>query len=91
MQAIGRAVNTELGFPPYEKVAEGFGCRGLQVARRSELADTLHAAFTTPGTCVVNAIIDRDAGAALKHEPRARMIMFDDLASNLKNQHEFAG
>jgi len=91
MQAIGRAINTELGFPPYEKVAEGFGCRGLQVTRRSELADTLQSAFATPGTCVVNAIIDRDAGAALKHEPRARMIMFDDLASNLKNQHEFAG
>lgn len=90
-QAVGRSINTELGYPPYEKVAEGFGCRGLQVARRSELAATLQDAFATPGSCVVNAIIDRNAGAALKHEPRARMIMFDDLASNLKNQHEFAG
>ena len=90
-QAVGRSINTELGFPPYEKVAEGFGCRGLQVARRSELAATLERAFAMPDTCVVNAVIDRNAGAALKHEPRARMIMFDDLASNLKNQHEFAG
>ena len=90
-QAIGRAVNTELGFPPYEKVAEGFGCRGLQVTRRSDLPAILTEAFGTPGTCVVNAVIDRNAGAALKSEPRARMIMFDDLASNLKNQHEFAG
>ena len=90
-QAVGRPVNTELGFPPYEKVAEGFGCRGLQVARRSALAATLSEAFAASGTCVVNALIDRNAGATLKHEPRARMIMFDDLASNLKNQHEFGG
>ena len=90
-QAIGRAVNTDLGYPPYEKVAEGFGCRGMQVSRLSDLPQALQAAFDHAGTCVVNVIIDRQAGAAVKGEPLARMIMFDDLASNLKqhgvNQH----
>lgn len=90
-QALGRSINTELGFPPYEKVAEGFGCRGLTVSQHSRLAESLAQAFASEGTCVVNVVINRDAGASLKNEPRARMILFDDLASNLKNQHEFAG
>ena len=85
-QAIGRSVNTELGFPPYEKVAEGFGCHGLQVAKLSALEATLDAAFAHEGPCVVNALIDRNAGAAVKTEPLAKMILFDDLASNVKNQ-----
>ena len=85
-QAIGRSVNTELGFPPYEKVAEGFGCRGMQVAKLSALEVTLDAAFAHEGPCVVNALIDRNAGAAVKTEPLAKMILFDDLASNVKNQ-----
>jgi acetolactate synthase-1/2/3 large subunit len=28
MKALSRPVNTELGYLDYEKVAEGFGCRG---------------------------------------------------------------
>ncbi len=84
-QAIGRAVNTVLGFPPYEKVAQGFGCDGLQVGDLSNLETALDAAFAHDGTFVVNAIIDRGAGAAIKTEPLAKMILFDDLASNIKN------
>lgn len=84
-QAIGRAVNTVLGFPPYEKVAQGFGCAGLQVASPAELETALDAAFADDGTFVVNAIIDRSAGVAIKTEPLAKMILFDDLASNSKN------
>jgi thiamine pyrophosphate-dependent acetolactate synthase large subunit-like protein len=69
-------------------VAEGFGCRGLQVSRLNELPLALETAFAHEGTCVVNVIIDREAGAAVKGELLARMIMFDDLASNLKNHGE---
>jgi len=83
-QAIGRSVNTELGFPPYEKVAQGFGCEGLQVASPAKLEAVLDAAFAHDGSCVVNVIIDRGAGAAIKTEPLAKMILFDDLASNIK-------
>jgi len=83
-QAIGRTVNTELGFPPYEKVAQGFGCAGLQVSSPAKLEAVLDAAFAHDGTCVVNVIIDRNAGVAIKTEPLAKMILFDDLASNIK-------
>ncbi|MBM4224481.1 MAG: thiamine pyrophosphate-binding protein, partial [Gammaproteobacteria bacterium] len=50
-QAIGRTVNTELGFPPYEKVAQGFGCAGLQVSSPAKLEAVLDAAFAHDGTC----------------------------------------
>jgi len=80
-QAIGRSVNTELGFPPYEKVAQGFGCAGLQVSSPAKLEAVLDAAFAHDGTCVVNVIIDRNTGVAIKTEPLAKMILFDDLAS----------
>ncbi|MBM4229916.1 MAG: thiamine pyrophosphate-binding protein [Gammaproteobacteria bacterium] len=83
-QAIGRTVNTELGFPPYEKVAQGFGCAGLQVSSPAKLEAVLDAAFAHDGTCVVNVIIDRNAGVAIKTEPLAKMILFDDLMSNIK-------
>jgi hypothetical protein len=38
----------------------------------------------------VNVAIHPAAGAALKTEPLARMIMFDDLATQLETQHLFA-
>ena len=39
---------------------------------------------------MINVLIDREAGATLKTDPRVQMILFDDLASNLKTQHSFA-
>ena len=91
MKALSRPVNTELGYLDYEKVAEGFGCRGERVMRRSELESALQRAFAHDGPSVLNVIIDRDAGAAIKSNPLAQMILFDDLATNLKAQHAFAG
>mgnify|MGYP006267969213 CR=1 FL=1 len=91
MKALSRPVNTELGYLDYEKVAEGFGCRGERVTRRSELEAALRRAFAHDGPSVLNVIIDRDAGAAIKSNPLAQMILFDDLATNLKAQHAFAG
>ncbi len=86
-QAIGRSINTDLGYPPYERVAEGFGCSGLRVSQCAQLPATLDAAFAATQTCVVNAIIDRQAGAAVKTDLLAKMILFDDLASNIKDHH----
>jgi acetolactate synthase-1/2/3 large subunit len=91
MHALARTVNTELGYLHYEKVAEGFGCRGERVERLAELGPALQRAFAHDGPSVVNVLIDREAGAAIKKNPLAQMIMFDDLATNLKAQHAFAG
>ncbi|MFO1425401.1 MAG: thiamine pyrophosphate-binding protein [Steroidobacteraceae bacterium] len=91
LQAIGRGINTELGFLRYDLVGAGFGCHGEHVEKPAQLAAALERAFAHNGPSVVNVLIDRAAGAQLKSEPLARMIMFDDLATNLKSQHEFAG
>jgi acetolactate synthase I/II/III large subunit len=91
LKAIRRAVNTELGYQRYDLVGQGFGCRGDYVERPEQLGAALDRAFAFDGPTVVNAILDREAGATQKKDPRAQMILFDDLASNLKAQHEFAG
>jgi acetolactate synthase-1/2/3 large subunit len=91
LKGIGRTVNTELGYQRYDLVGQGFGCRGELVEHPGQLAGALDRAFAFDGPTVVNAIIDREAGVTQKKDPRAQMILFDDLASNLKAQHEFAG
>ena len=91
LKAINRTVNTELGFLRYDLVGQGFGCHGEHVERPDQLSGALDRAFAYNGPSVVNVHIDRSAGGQLKTDPRAQMIMFDDLASNLKSQHEFAG
>jgi acetolactate synthase-1/2/3 large subunit len=91
IKAIERTVNTELGYERYELVGRGFGCQGEFVGSLAELQPAIERAFAASGPSVINVIIDRAAGAQLKSEPLAQMIMFDDLASNLKAQHSFAG
>jgi biopolymer transport protein ExbD len=59
---------------------------GKEVARAA-----LEQALAHDGPTVINVLIDREAGATLKTDPRVQMILFDDLASNLKTQHSFAG
>ena len=82
-KAIGRSVNTELGSLPYERLGEAFGGRGLRVERAAELGPALDAAFLADVPCVVNVLVDREAGAAIKSDPRAALIMFDDLPNGL--------
>jgi acetolactate synthase-1/2/3 large subunit len=89
--AIGRSVNTELGLLRYELVGIGFGCHGEFVEQPAQLDAALDRAFAYSGPSVVNVVIDRAAGAELKAEPLARMILFDDLATSLETQHGFAG
>jgi acetolactate synthase-1/2/3 large subunit len=91
LTAHGRSVNTELGFLRYDKVGEGFGCRGEHVERRAQLRPALERALAHDGPTVINGLIDRNAGATLKSDPRAQMILFDDLASKLRTQHVFLG
>ena len=91
LKALGRSVNTELGFLRYDKVGEGFGCRGEHVEQLAQLRPALEQALAHDGPTVINVLIDREAGATLKTDPRVQMILFDDLASNLKTQHSFAG
>jgi len=91
LKAIQRSVNTELGFLRYDKVGEGFGCRGEHVEQLAELRPALERALAHEGPTVINVLIDRHAGATLKTDARVQMILFDDLASNLKTQHSFAG
>ena len=91
VKAVGRSVNTELGFLRYDKVGEGFGCRGEHVEQLAQLRPALERALAHDGPTVINVLIDRNAGATLKTDARVQMILFDDLASNLKTQHSFAG
>lgn len=83
LAVLGRSINTELEYLPYEKVAEGFGCRGERVTDASELDAALARAFAAEGPYLINVHIDRAAGALLKAEPLVRMILFDDLEKNL--------
>jgi acetolactate synthase-1/2/3 large subunit len=89
--AIGRGINTELGLLRYDLVGVGFGCHGEFVQQPAQLDAALDRAFAHAGPSVVNVVIDRAAGAELKSEPLARMILFDDLATSLETQHRFAG
>lgn len=85
-RAIGRSVNTELGQLPYEKLGEAFGGRGFRVERLAELEAALDAAFACDVPALVNVLVDREAGATLKTDPRAALILFDDLAGGLRAQ-----
>jgi thiamine pyrophosphate-dependent acetolactate synthase large subunit-like protein len=88
--ALGRSVNTLLQPCDYRLVAEAFGCEGMRVERSPELGPALDRAFAASRPTVIDVRVDREAGMALKREPLAKMILFDDLASNLRDQHAFA-
>jgi len=83
-KAIGRSLNTELDPLPYERLGEAFGGVGFRVEQDSALGPALDAAFAADRPAVVNVLVDREAGAALKTDPRAAMILFDDLATGLR-------
>jgi acetolactate synthase-1/2/3 large subunit len=91
MGAIRRAVNTELGYLHYELIGTALGLHAEFVERPAELRETLARAWNCGKPSLVNVIIDREAGAAIKKEPLAQMILFDDLASNLKARERLAG
>ncbi len=92
-RALGRDVNTALGALPYEHLGPAFGGRGHRVDRVVDLDATLARAFAEARRervpVVVNVAIDREAGAAIKSDPRAAMILFDDLATGLSAMQGF--
>jgi acetolactate synthase-1/2/3 large subunit len=83
LAVLGRSVNTELEYLPYEKVAEGFGCLAEGITDPRELDAALQRAFAADKPYLLNVHLDRAAGALLKTEPLVRMILFDDLEKNL--------
>jgi acetolactate synthase-1/2/3 large subunit len=87
--ALGRDVNTALGEQRWDHLAHVFGAHGERVERLDQLAPALQRAFAATGPALVDVKIDPAAGATLKQDPRARMIMFDDLASSRALQHGF--
>ncbi len=91
MQAIQRSVNTELGLQRYEFIGAAFGCHAEFVQNHGELRPALERAFAAKTPSVVNVVLDRQAGVELKREPKARMVLFDDLATNLATLHQFPG
>lgn len=78
--AIGRAVNTELGQLAYEKVAEGFGCVGVRIEEAAALAPAIREALHAQRPTVLNVLVDSQAGATLKGDKRLNMVLFNDLA-----------
>jgi acetolactate synthase-1/2/3 large subunit len=92
-KGIGRDVNTALEALPYEHLGPAFGGHGHRVERVADLDGALGEAFAqarrTRGPVVVNVLLDPDAGAAIKSDPRAAMIMFDDLATGLSAMQGF--
>jgi len=85
-QAIGRDLNTALGPQRWDRLAEVFGCHGEHVADLASLGPALHRALAARTPSIVDVAIDPESGAALKTEPLARMIMFDDLVTSLSAQ-----
>ena len=90
-KALGRTVNTALEPREYALIAHAFDCQGERVARPVELDAAIARVLAADRPAVLDVLVDREAGAALKTDRRAMMIMFDDLASNLREQHAFAG
>ncbi len=80
-KAIQRSVNTDLGEQRFELVAEGFGCRGERVEDLTGFQQRFKAALQDGGTTVFNVVLDREAGALLKSDPRLSMVIFNDLAT----------
>jgi acetolactate synthase-1/2/3 large subunit len=89
-QAIGRDLNTALGAQRWDRLAEIFGCHGERVERLAALAPALERAFAARAPSIVDVAIDPQSGAALKAEPLARMIVFDDLVTGLATQQGIA-
>ena len=86
-QAIGRDINTALGPQRWDRLADVFGCHGEHVADLASLGPALDRALAARTPSIVDVAIDPQSGAALKTEPLARMIMFDDLVTGLSAQN----
>ncbi|HSN71964.1 MAG TPA: thiamine pyrophosphate-dependent enzyme, partial [Steroidobacteraceae bacterium] len=91
LQALGRTVNTALEAREYALIARGFDCAGERVSEPAALESALRRTLAADRPAVLDVLVDRNSGAALKSDRRAMMILFDDLASNLRDQPTFSG
>ncbi|MBH0114470.1 thiamine pyrophosphate-binding protein [Novosphingobium sp. YJ-S2-02] len=80
----GAAYNTALTPARYERVAQAFDLDGYHVERREDLEGAISAAMASPGTAVVNVMIDDEAGMALKRDPRVNMILFSEVTEGIR-------
>jgi acetolactate synthase-1/2/3 large subunit len=90
-KALGRTVNTALEAREYAHIAHAFDCAGERVSRPQDLDAAITRLLAADRPAVLDVLVDRAAGAALKTDRNAMMILFDDLASNLREQHAFSG
>jgi acetolactate synthase-1/2/3 large subunit len=77
---VGRAMNTVLGRSDYAGAARAFGCQGVTIEDRADLAPAVESALRQPHTVLLDIHIDPEAGLMRKQDPLVNMIVFEDLA-----------
>jgi len=76
----GRFVNTRLAETDYAGIASCFGVQGTGVGTAGDLAEAMDRLFSCASPALLDVRIDREAGAALKRDPRLSFLIFSDLA-----------
>ena len=91
LKALGRTVNTALEAREYSRIAHAFDCAGERVSSPQDLDAAIARTLAADRPAVLDVLVDREAGAALKTDRHAMMILFDDLATNFRERHGFSG
>jgi thiamine pyrophosphate-dependent acetolactate synthase large subunit-like protein len=73
-------MNTVLGRSDYAGAARAFGCQGVTIEDRADLAPAVESALRQPHTVLLDIHIDPEAGLMRKQDPLVNMIVFEDLA-----------
>ncbi|MEQ9112250.1 MAG: thiamine pyrophosphate-binding protein [Rhodospirillaceae bacterium] len=87
LNAVGKAINCELGQWDYNLVGQMFGGRGEKVELPQDVGPALKRAFAAETFSVVNVLTDPMAGLVRKQDPRVQTVAFEDLVSSLKTHH----
>ncbi len=86
-QSIGRTINTDLGSPRYDVVAEGFGCYGELVESPAAVGPAIRRALAADRPAVLNCITDPEAGRLRKEDPRLQMIPHEDIIADRRSHY----
>jgi acetolactate synthase-1/2/3 large subunit len=87
LNAVGKAINCELGQWDYNLIGQMFGGRGEKVESPDDVGPALKRAFEAETFSVVNVLTDPMAGLVRKQDPRVQTVAFEDLVSSLKTHH----
>jgi acetolactate synthase-1/2/3 large subunit len=68
----GRTFGTAMGSVRWDRVAEGLGCRGIQVEQRDEIEPALEGARKSETPTAICVKTDRDANMAVPEEMALR-------------------